>query len=560
MLQTLRIENFALIEHLEITFHEGLNVLTGETGAGKSIILDALDAALGGEVSTKSVRTGSRKASLEAIFSPEPILVAWLQEQAIDLLDDGILCSREITERTSRSRLNGVLINRQQIQNFRQKLVEITAQGQTIQLQDTHTQRRWLDAFAGAKLLETRQKVGAAYQTWHDLKLAYEDHQKKQQDRLQRLDILEYQSQELTAARLEDPDELSKLEKERDRLTHVVDLQKQSYAAYQLLYQAESESLAAADLLGQAERLLQEMTQLDPDLHSILEMVSSALIQVEEAGRELYQYGEALEADPTRLNKIEKRILTLKQLCRKYGSSLAQVLSYAENLEQELADLKTAGSTLEDLEAQQLSAYQELEKRCQQLSQQRQKAAHHLQKALIHELQPLGMSGVRFQVEITPGSLSAEGHDLINFLISPNPGEPLQPLALTASGGEMSRFLLALKSVFRRVDPVSTMVFDEIDAGVSGKVAQAIASKLHEIAQDHQILCVTHQPLIAAIADHHLRVRKVVKNQRTLVQVDVLSDLDRRDELAQLTAGHAAQEAIPFVESLLAQAAQLRGQ
>jgi len=213
---------------------------------------------------------------------------------------------------------------------------------------------------------------------------------------------------------------------------------------------------------------------------------------------------------------------------------------------------------LEELEAQLNQAAQELEHHCQRLSQLRQQAARKLERALLQELRPLGMSGVQFQVQIQAGSPTAEGVDQVSFWFSPNPGEPLQPLADIASGGEMSRFLLALKAVFSRVDPVATLVFDEIDVGVSGKVAQAIAAKLHQLARSRQVLCVTHQPLIAALADHHLRVHKVVQEGRTCVRVDPLGEEERREELAQLAAGHSAQEAMSFVEALLKQAAQLR--
>lgn len=558
MLKLLRIENFALIEALEIPFSPGLNVLTGETGAGKSIILDALDAALGGTVSGKSVRTGSTKAMIEAVFSLEPVLEDWLTQQEIDRLEEGIVCSREITSRTSRSRINGVLINKQQLTSLRGRLVEITAQGQTIQLQDPQTQRRWLDGFGGPKLTLVRQDVQEAHQHWYTLKSSLETRQHDQQHRLQRLDILEFQAQELNGLKLQDPDEIETLEKERDRLAHSVDLQKRSFEAYQLLYQGEGETAAAADLLGQAERVLEDMVEWDPELQPLLEMVSNALIQVEEAGRELLQYGEDLETDPARLNHIERRLVKLKQACRKYGRTLAEVIAHADRVMTELDSLKDEGTSLEELEAAVESARQSLKQVCDQLTQLRRQAATRLEKRLIGELQPLGMSKVAFEVQISPLSPMAEGADQITFLFSPNPGEPLQPLAAIASGGEMSRFLLALKAVFTQVDPVATMVFDEIDAGVSGKMAQAIATKLRTIAQDHQLLCVTHQPLVAALADQHIRVRKQVKRKRTMVQVDLLSDTERREELAQLTAGHSAQEAMGFVDSLLAQAAQMR--
>lgn len=558
MLKRLRIDNFALIEKLDVEFAPGLNVLTGETGAGKSILLDALDAALGGTVSTKSIRTGAKKALIEAVFAPTPAVLQWLEEQAIDPLEEGIVSSREIGERTTRSRVNGVLVNKLQMQRLRACLIEITAQGQTLQLQDPQNQRRWLDEFAGEETLQVRHQVQAAHRQWMVARTALETSQRDQQNRLQRLDILQFQAQELGALRLESPDELESLERERARLSHSVDLQKQSYEIYQLLYQNEGERPTAADLVGESERILESMVELDPELQSVAEMVSSALIQVEEAARLLYDYGEGLEANPTRLSKIERRITQLKQICRKYGPSLAEVIAHAERVTEELDLLKDQGASLEELEAQEKATRTHLHQCCVQLTHLRQQAATQLEANLIAELEPLGMQGVRFQVQISSGPLGAEGHDQISYLISPNPGEPLQPLAATASGGEMSRFLLAMKAVFTRVDPVSALVFDEIDAGVSGKMAQAIAHKLLTIARDHQILCVTHQPLIAAMADHHIRVSKAVKQKRTRVQVDTLSEQDRRHELAQLTAGHSAQDALGLVESLLSQAAQLR--
>jgi len=560
MLRLLRIENFALIEHLEIPFRAGLNVLTGETGAGKSIILDALDAALGGPA--RAVRSGSDRGLVEAIFQTTAALEAWLEQEQIDPLEEGLVCSRELVVRngklSSRSRVNGVLVNKAQMLSLRSQLVEITAQGQTTQIQSPQTQRRWLDAFGGEELLRLRSEVAACYQTWSQLKAEIASRQQNQQLRLQRLDLLELQAQELAALRLEDPDELTKLERERERLAHRVELQQQSYAAHQLLYQNDSGSPAIADLLGQAERLLQAMAQRDPDLTPLVEMVSSALVQVEEAGRELLRYGETLEADPGRLNKIERRLAQLRQACRKYGPTLAEVMAHAERVQAELAQLRDESNDLEELQARLDQAAQDLERHCQALSHLRQQAARQLEKALVEELGPLGMSGVQFRVQIQAGSPTAEGVDQVSFWFSPNPGEPLQPLADIASGGEMSRFLLALKAVFSRVDPVATLVFDEIDVGVSGKVAQAIAAKLHQIARSHQVLCVTHQPLIAALADHHLRVYKVVHQKRTSVRVELLGERERREELAQLAAGHSAREAMTFVEALLKQAAQLR--
>ncbi len=558
MLKRLHIEDFALIEQLDLEFGAGLNVLTGETGAGKSIILDALDAALGGSVSTQSVRTGSQRALIEATFDSSPPLLEWLTVQSIEPLEEGLVCSREISSRSSRCRINGILINRQQAQSLREKLVEITAQGQTLHLQNPATQRRWLDGYGGSALQSARQRVQAQYQTWSQAKARLESYQHDIQLRLQRLDLLKFQAQELNSLNLSDPDELEHLERERDRLDHSVDLQTQSLELYQILYQGDGETPTAAELLGQAEGILQSMANLDPELESIAEMISSARVQTEEASRWLYDYSETLEADPARLQKLDQRITRLKQMLRKYGPTLAEVIRHTQQVNAELDQIDHQGSSLEDLQKAEASSRQTLVTACDELTQLRHKAALRLEKKLIMELAPLGMSGVQFKIEIKPRSLSQDGQDQISYLFSPNSGEPLQPLAKIASGGEMSRFLLALKVVFSQVDPVATMVFDEIDAGVSGKMAQAIATKLHTIARHHQILCVTHQPLVAALADHHIRVSKAVLRKRTQVQADPLSEAQRREELALLAAGHSAQDALAFVEALLSQAAQLR--
>lgn len=576
MLSLLRIQNFALIDRLELPFGKGLNVLTGETGAGKSIVLDAIDIALGGKVSNRLIRQGSQQASIEASFHANDSLKAWLAQQEIDLLEDGSLtCSREIsfTEDSlrSRSRINGVLVNRQLLAQLRQRLVEITAQGQTVQLMDASVQRELLDSYGGQSLLAQRDTVASAYEAYHLLEKALEKRRQSEKERLQRLDLLEYQLKELEAAELSDVEELERLEQERERLSHVVELQQLSYRAYQLLYQNDAGESAAADVLGQAESLLEDMADYDASIEPILEMAKAALTQVVEAGHQLNNYGSSLEVDPERLAEVEERILSLKRLCRKYGPGLAEAILYYEKLQQELAELTDSEQAIEKIEADCQVAREALEKACQLLTELRQQAAAKLEKQLVRELKPLAMDKVVFVCQITSAPASAMGSDRVAFYFSPNPGEKIQPLDRTASGGEMSRFLLALKACFSDSEKQSeTLIFDEIDAGVSGKVAQAVAEKLHQLSQKHQVLCVTHQPLVAAMADFHFRVEKQIVEEaatvseegqngqltlpeiRTIVRVKALEDnASRREELAQLTGGHSAEDAIAFAESLL---------
>ncbi len=589
MLLSLRIENFALIDCLEVAFGEGLNVLTGETGAGKSIILDAIAAILGDKVTARMIRTGASRSLLEASFEVTPALQTWLATQAIEAMGDGtLICSRELTVPAggsrrpaasgvrSRSRVNGVLVNKQQLDTLREHLVEITAQGQTLQLGQPAIQRQLLDSFGGAALNQQRQPVATAFAHYQQALRALEARQQSQQQRLQRLDLLQYQAQELAAAHLSDPQELTELEQEYQRLSHSVELKQQSYAVYQALYQNDQGGMAAADLLGRAEAILTEMQTYDPQLGGILELVSSALTQVAEAGRQINAYGSYLETDPDRLQGVVDRIQELKQICRKYGPTLDDAIAYAERITQELGELTAEGESLEELAATCQAKRQHLDQACAALTHLRQMTAQQLEATLVTALQPLAMERVQFQVVLTPTPPTATGADRVSFHFSPNPGEPLQPLVETASGGEMSRFLLALKAVLTqgttRLTPV--LVFDEIDVGVSGRVAQAIAQKLYQLAQQQQVLCVTHQPIVAAMADHHFRVDKQVvaragqpgepqaETERTIVQVHRLDPAQQRQELAQLASGEVEQDeqgsATAFAELLLSQAASLR--
>ncbi len=581
MLVSLRINNFALVDLLELDFAQSLNVLTGETGAGKSIILDAIDAVLGGKVNSRMIRQGSDRAILEVTFEVDSSWEQWLEANQIEPLEaDCLVCSRELAvgngRLRSRFRINGVLANRQLIEDLRSRLVEITAQGQTINLLISEKQRDLLDAYGSKSLIQQKQKVVTAYHNYQQAKKTLEKYRQSQQERLQRQDLLEYQIQELAKAELEAPDELEQLEQERERLSHIVELQQLSYQAYQFLYQSETEELAAADLLAKAESAVMEMTEYDGELASILEMVQSGLAQIVEAGQQLYSYGEGLESEPERLAEIEARIRLLKQICRKYGPELGGAIALFQQLQEELSALNSGEQSLEILEQEYQQSQTKLQQACGKLTQLRQKAATKLEKQLVKELKPLAMDKVRFECRLIQCEPNINGADKVVFYFSPNPGEKVQPLAVIASGGEMSRFLLALKACFSGTETSSnTLIFDEIDAGVSGKVAQAIAEKLHQLSKQHQILCVTHQPLVAAMADAHYKVEKtIIENSstakqrngdshipdiRTVVRVKPLIEHQLRiEEIAQITGGNSAADAIAFAESLLTKANNYR--
>lgn len=584
MLLSLRIENFALIDQLQLSFEEGLNVLTGETGAGKSIVLDAIDAVLGGRVSQRMVRSGEKRALVEATFTLTHATQQWLALQQIQVEGDRLICSRELTlgrgTVRSRSKVNGMAINKPLVEALRLHLVEITAQGQTLQVGDPVLQLAWLDGVGEASLAQQRQQVAIDYEGAIAAKTALDRRRRAEQQRQEQLDLFDYQCQELSAAALEDPEELTQLEQERQRLTHAVELQQQSYQTYQILYENDQGGIACSDLLGKAGQVLEDMLRYDEQVEPILDLINDALAQVEEAGRQINAYGEDIETDPQRLEVIESRISQLKQLCRKYGRSLAELIDYYQEIQASLDVLNEDGQSVEALQETYDAKQAALIKSCTQLTQLRQKAAQVLAQRLVSELKPLAMEQVQFKVALTPVAPHETGADQVAFLFSPNPGEPLQPMADTASGGEMSRFLLALKASFSQASTVGTLVFDEIDVGVSGRVAQAIAEKLYHLGRSQQVLCVTHQPMVAAMADAHFRVgketvelsgaspkgrkgsRKAAVAQsdqvRTVVRVQSLDADERRDELAQLTGGQSHQDALSFAEALLHQAQTLR--
>jgi len=600
MLTALHIENFALIDALDLDFQSGLNVLTGETGAGKSIILDALDAVLGGKANQRLVRSGTDRAIVEAVFEISTGIRNWLADHDLSVEGEQLVCRREFTlSKTSvrsRSYLNGQQINKAHMEGLRQLLVEITAQGQTVQVGSPDLQRQWLDEFGGEAVLKQRQQVSQAFEAATQAKRKLDNRRRAEQERLEKLDLLQLHQQELERANLDDPEELDSLIQENQRLSHTVELQQNSYQVYQILYESDSEVEACADLLGKAEAILADMEQYDGEISPILAMVSEALTQVQESGRAINAYGSAVEADPQRLEEVEQRIRQLKSLCRKYGRSLPELIEYRDEVQTTLAELSDDGQSIEDLEAEFQKRQATLEADCAELTQLRQQAALDLESRLVSELKPLAMDRVQFKVDLRPIAPSATGANAIQFVFSPNPGEPLQPLAETASGGEMSRFLLALKACFSQVDSIGTMVFDEIDVGVSGRVAQAIAEKLFQLGRQHQVLCVTHQPMVAAMADSHFHVgkhvvdspaasavskpksankKKASKSQtvdwtrpeanganpeaiRTVVRVVPLSQAERREELAQLAGGDSHQESLSFAEALLSQANTMR--
>ena len=555
MLTGLRLENIALIERLQLEFREGFTVLTGETGAGKSILLDALDALLGGS-GPRLLRQGAERGVIEATFNLTPPLAIWLEQQELEPDDGEILLSREwrLSEGrlSSRHRLNGVAVNRGQIQDLRPLLLDLTVQGQTQQLARPGQQRRWLDRFAGEPIQQQLPAVSVAYRRWKqaaaELEAARANWQELQRERERQEQLLA----DLEAAALEDPAERQNLQAEENRLAHGVRLQEGVMILLARLVEGAEEAPSVLDHLAACEAELGQMQQLDPGVADLAGRCRDGLAQLQDLARDLDRYGAALESDPESLGQLQERIAQLKALERRHGRDLQELIAWRDQLREQLAP-GGAEASLDALERAEAAA------RCQRdqangiLSAARRAAAALLEQQLMEALRPMGLANVRFAVAIEAASPGEEGADAVQFLFSANPGQPLAPLAEVASGGEMSRFLLALKTCLAAADAHVTLLFDEIDSGVSGRVSGAMAALLRQLAAQRQVFCVTHQPLVAAAADHHFLVSKEVVAGATHTRVSHLRDTQaRQSELAELAGGHH-QEARSYAASLLDQ-------
>jgi DNA repair protein RecN (Recombination protein N) len=512
---------------------------------------------LGGTAGPRLLRQGSERGAIEASFSLTPPLQSWLEQQQLDTDDSEILLSREwrLSEDrlSSRHRLNGVAVNRSQIQELRPLLLDLTVQGQTQQLARPGQQRRWLDRFAGELLQAQLPVVAEAFRDWRAASQAREQARSNWEQLQQERERQDQLLSDLETAQLEDPAERERLQAEENRLAHGVRLQEGVMTLIGRLVDGAEEAPSVLDHLAACEGELAGMQQLDPEVAALASRCSDGLAQLQDLARDLDRYGAGLESDPDSLDQLQQRIAQLKALERRHGKSLAELIAWRDGLREQLAP-GGAEASLEALEASERAAREQRDRSNAQLSAARRAAAEQLEQQLMQALRPMGLANVRFSVAIEPATPGEEGADAVQFLFSANPGQPLAPLAEVASGGEMSRFLLALKTCLAAADPHVTLLFDEIDTGVSGRVSGAMAELLQRLAQQRQVFCVTHQPLVAAAADHHFRVAKEVRAGATHTQVSQLRDTQARQaELAELAGGDSG-ETRSYAASLLKRA------
>ena len=550
MLTELRIQNFAIIDHLELDFGPGLQIFTGETGAGKSIIMDAVEMILGGRADLTVIRSDADLARVEATFKlagPERQPANEILQRE-ELLDDPnyVTLSREVRrEGRNVARVNGRTVNLTLLRELGELLVDIHGQSEHLSLLNVRAHLGLLDRYADVESLlaayrETYNRLQAIRRELHELRQA-------QADAERRTELLTYQADEIEAAKLR-PGEDEELRQERDRLANAESLSSLAQQALTVLDEGTPEAPAATDLIGQAAQSLSKLSQIDTAQSALAGQATSLEETLAELARGLRDYLEAIEFNPKRLEEVEERVDLIHRLARKYGGSIQSVIAFAADARKQLETITTAAERLAELEAAESEALNKLAEQGLSLSAKRKEAADQLSKAIEIELNDLRMASARFAVDFQarpdPEGLpapdgqrlafEASGLDKVEFLVEPNPGEGLKPLAKTASGGETSRLMLALKNVLARADQVPTLIFDEIDQGIGGRVGSMVGEKLWGLGRQHQVMVVTHLPQLAAFGDHHWQVQKVIQDGRTITQVARLQGEARTLELAQM--------------------------
>jgi DNA repair protein RecN (Recombination protein N) len=552
MLTHLQVRDFAIIDAVEVELGDGLTVLTGETGAGKSILVDALQWAVGGRAGVEVIRHDAARAEIAATFdlrAADPLLRGWLAEQSIEA-DDDLVVRRVITrEGKSRAYLNGQQVPVQALREVGALLAEIHGQHEFQSLLKPAAQRRLLDDYAGTEALAA--EVAALHRDRLTKAEALESLEDDARERDDRLDLLRHQAGELSALALQS-DELPALAAERSRLANTGRLADSARAALDLVYEAEGGSAQAnaARALG----LLRQSASLDAKLGALLPGLEEAVAGLGEIGRELTRYLDDLEADPARQEQVEQRLAAIESLARKHRIAPAELPGKAAELEAELARLEDIGQGLDERRAAVAAAVQAWRDRAERLSAARTRAAAELGRAISARMQTLGMAGGRFEVEVQPNAAAATGAaetspgglEDIEFKVSANAGQPPRPLARVASGGELSRLSLAVQVTLAhrptRVaghigEPGLCRVFDEVDSGVGGAVAEIVGRELAALGRSTQVLCVTHLPQVAALADRHLRISKLTDGRTTRTQVTPLSGATRIEEIARMLGG-----------------------
>ncbi len=553
MIKELRIENFAIIDQLELVFGKGLTTFTGETGAGKSILLDAIEALVGGRAEITMIRAGADRANLEAIFTipsqHKEEIVLLLKAEGLLENENEILFNREI-RRGGRNiaRLNGRVVTVSLMRKIGSYMVDIHGQSEHLSLLTVRQHLRLLDRFANNQ--EHLDNYCAIYQTVKKVRGDLAELREAEQDAARQTDLLKYQIQEIEAAIIQ-PGEEDVLRRELSRLANSEKLASLAQNAYTLLEENSPDTPSVSEMLGDVAKSVHSLAQIDHDLENLVEQSETINSLIADTSRVLQDYIEKIEYNPKRLEQTETRLALISILKKKYGEDETAVLDFAEAARIKLEHISHVEERIEELEQQEIVLLQKITDAARTLSEARQEAARILSDRMELELSGLKMAGAQFSVSIThkpneSGIMMGDGQkiefnssgiDHVEFLIAPNPGEGLKPLVKIASGGETSRLMLALKNVLANADTIPTLIFDEIDQGIGGRVGVLVGEKLWQLGTTHQVLCVTHLPQLAAYGNQHFHVHKKIVDGRTQTIVETLDNLRRQSELAHMFGG-----------------------
>lgn len=532
------IKNFAIIESLSLTFQEGMTVLTGETGAGKSIIIDALGLLVGGRGSADFIRHGEERLELQGLFALAEDNLACrnaLIENGIDASDDMVVLERSLFRSGKNScRINGKLVTTVLLRQIGSKLIDIHSQHEHQELMNEEFHLSLLDRFASDKIKPALTKYQTNFKEYQTIEKEWQNWTKNERELAQRLDMLRFQQQEIENANLQAGEE-DRLLEQKNILANFEKLNENLQGAYAAI-QGEPGGL---EFVGEAMRQMETAASIHTDYKAVSEAISSSYYMLEDSMSQIRQSLDQLEFQPEELNQIESRLNDLNQLKRKYGKTIEDIIQYEQEISSEMEKLTDSESHVGHLETKLATLKTELTKQAATLTDIRKKAAVTLEKQIKQELNQLYMEKAIFSVrfEANKMELTELGQDSVVFYMSTNPGEPLKPLAKIASGGELSRMMLALKTIFSRHQGITSIIFDEVDTGVSGRVGQAIAEKIYAVSVGSQVLCISHLPQVAAMANHHYYITKKVQNKRTTTSVTVLKGVEKVEDISRMIAG-----------------------
>lgn len=542
MLLELSIQDFALIDRLRLQFGKGLNIMTGETGAGKSIIIDSVNFVLGERSSKDIIRTGMDKTEVTAVFENinNDDLAKIMEEYGIEADDDVLILYRELnTSGRSLCRVNGRTVTTSVLKSIGNFLIDIHGQHEHQSLLNENNHIELLDTFGGNGVSKLKEEVAGSYREVRHIKHQLKSITGDEIERERKLNFLDYQIKEIDGAKLKVGEE-EELLKQRTILNNAEKLYSVLSSCYSTLYESQDEDRSVFDKLGYVISELRSISGIDEKINNIYKSIEDTYYTLESAITDIREYRDSIDFNLELINEVESRLDLISKLKRKYGKTVKDILAYRESIYKEMQDIQNSEETAEKLRKQLNAAEATLEDKSRQLSECRKKIAERLGMSITGELKYLGMDKSRFEVSLDVSKKDGQiiynenGMDIVSFLISTNPGEPLKPLSKIASGGEISRIMLAIKIVLADTDKISSLIFDEIDTGISGRAAQAVAEKLSQISLSHQVICVTHLPQIASMADNHFYIEKKVSSGKTSTDVKKLDDKSRISEIARM--------------------------